>query len=116
MIGGILRGKEEYRAYVRKCCIGYHTTASEKQSGKGVWSMPKKKKDSFDIKDLKPEDLLKFEIAEELGLSEKVLSGGWRSLTAKESGRIGGLITKRKREMKKEALQEKTDASIINEI
>ncbi|MEG0216556.1 MAG: small, acid-soluble spore protein, alpha/beta type [Hungatella sp.] len=65
-----------------------------------------KKEDSFDPKNLKPEELLKYEIAAELGLSDKVMSGGWRSLTAKESGRIGGLVTKRKRELKKNALAE----------
>ena len=64
--------------------------------------MSKKKNEKpFDPADLKkPEDLLKFEIATELGLSDKVMEHGWRSLTAKESGRIGGLMTKRKREMK----------------
>lgn len=41
---------------------------------------------------------LKYEIAEELGLLDKVREGGWRSLTAKESGRIGGLISKKRRE------------------
>lgn len=61
--------------------------------------MPKKKKETFDLEHMKPEDALKFEIAKELGLDEKVLLEGWRSLTAKESGRIGGLMTKRKREM-----------------
>ncbi|MFR4439787.1 MAG: small, acid-soluble spore protein, alpha/beta type [Hungatella sp.] len=66
----------------------------------------KKKEEPFDPKNLKPEELLKYEIAEELGLSDKVMSGGWRSLTAKESGRIGGLVTKRKRELKQEALRE----------
>ncbi|MDO4325766.1 MAG: small, acid-soluble spore protein, alpha/beta type [bacterium] len=71
--------------------------------------MPKKKKDSFDVKNMKPEDLLKFEIAKELGLEDKVMAGGWRCLTAKESGRIGGLITKRKREMKKEAQREQEE-------
>lgn len=44
---------------------------------------------------------LKYEIAEELGLLDKVLEGGWRSLTSKETGRIGGLITKKRREMQK---------------
>lgn len=44
---------------------------------------------------LKPEDMLKFEIAAELGLADKVVAGGWRCLTAKESGRIGGLITRK---------------------
>ena len=32
-------------------------------------------------------------------LADKVVAGGWRSLTAKESGRIGGLMTKKKREL-----------------
>ncbi len=41
---------------------------------------------------------LKYEIAEELGLLDKVKEGGWKSLTSKETGRIGGLMTKRKRE------------------
>ncbi len=70
--------------------------------------MSKKKNDKpFDPSSLKtPEDLLKFEIATELGLSDKVLENGWRSLTAKESGRIGGLMTKRKRELKQEALKD----------
>ncbi len=66
--------------------------------------MPKKKKDeAFDPNHLKPEELLKFEIATELGLSDKVIANGWRSLTAKESGRIGGLMTKRRRELQREA-------------
>ncbi|PKM93297.1 MAG: small acid-soluble spore protein alpha/beta type [Firmicutes bacterium HGW-Firmicutes-1] len=47
-------------------------------------------------------DLLKYEIAEELGLIDKINQTGWKSLTAKESGRIGGLMTKRKRENKSE--------------
>ncbi|WP_313758963.1 MULTISPECIES: small, acid-soluble spore protein, alpha/beta type [Tissierella] len=47
------------------------------------------------------EDKLKYEIAEELGLTEKIKEVGWAGLTAKESGRIGGLITVRKREMNK---------------
>lgn len=61
--------------------------------------MPKKNKhEPVDPENLKPEDRIKFEIAAELGLADKVIEGGWRSLTAKESGRIGGLITKKKRE------------------
>jgi len=43
-------------------------------------------------------DLLKYEIAAELGLLDKVKDNGWKSLTAKESGKIGGLMTKRKKE------------------
>ena len=46
------------------------------------------------------EDKLKYEIAQELGLMDKINEDGWGGLTAKESGRIGGLITVKKREMK----------------
>ena len=45
-------------------------------------------------------DLLKYEIAEELGLLDKVRKSGWKSLSAKESGRIGGLMNKRGRAKK----------------
>ncbi|MDR1541638.1 MAG: alpha/beta-type small acid-soluble spore protein [Clostridiales bacterium] len=45
-------------------------------------------------------DIMKYEIAEELGLMDKVRKTGWKSLTAKESGRIGGLMNKRSRERK----------------
>ncbi len=63
----------------------------------------KKSKKPFDINNMTPEEQLKFEIAEELGLGPQILENGWKSLTSKESGRIGGLITKRKRQMQKEA-------------
>ena len=55
--------------------------------------MGKKKTVDFDPRKLSPQEKLKFEIAQELGLDSKVMEGVWRSLTAKESGRIGGLIT-----------------------
>ncbi len=72
--------------------------------------MPKgKKSEPFDPRNLKPEEVLKFEIATELGLDEKVIKGGWRCLSAKESGRIGGLITKRKRELKNNAMEKKEE-------
>ena len=38
---------------------------------------------------------LKYEIAEELGLLPKRLEKGWAGLTAKESGMVGGLMSKR---------------------
>lgn len=59
--------------------------------------MPKKEK-KIDLNNLTPQEKIKFEIAEELGLKDKVLNGGWKSLSARETGRIGGLMTKRKRE------------------
>ena len=63
--------------------------------------MAKKKEKPIDLKNLEPEEKIKYEIAEELGLLDKVLANGWRSLTSKETGRIGGLVTKRKREQRK---------------
>ncbi|WP_317368158.1 small, acid-soluble spore protein, alpha/beta type [uncultured Tyzzerella sp.] len=47
------------------------------------------------------EDILKYEIASELGLMDKINECGWKSLTAKESGKIGGIMTSRKRKNKK---------------
>ncbi len=43
---------------------------------------------------------IKYEIAEELGLKDKVDAYGWGGLTAEETGRIGGIMTKRKRMLK----------------
>jgi len=51
-------------------------------------------------------DIMKMEIAEELGLMEKVNSSGWKGLSAKESGRIGGIMAKRKKEIKNAGKQE----------
>ena len=65
-----------------------------------------KKKKEFDVHNMTPDEQLKFEIAQELGLDEKVLQKGWKSLTSKESGRIGGMNTGRKRQLKEEALKE----------
>lgn len=65
--------------------------------------MSKKKKP--DLKHLEPEEQLKYEIAEELGLLDKVLADGWKALSSKETGRIGGLMTKRKKEkLKKQVI------------
>lgn len=41
---------------------------------------------------------LKFEITEELGLLEKVEELGWKGLTARETGRIGGRMNQKKKE------------------
>ena len=47
---------------------------------------------------------MKMEIAEELGLLDKVEQLGWKGLTSRESGRIGGIMGKRKK-----ARREKND-------
>lgn len=62
--------------------------------------MSAKKEKIIDLNHIKPEEKLKYEIAEELGLLDKVVANGWKSLSAKESGKIGGLITKKHREQK----------------
>ncbi|MBS4025693.1 MAG: alpha/beta-type small acid-soluble spore protein [Clostridia bacterium] len=56
----------------------------------------KKVKDPLAVKN--PLDQLKLEIAEELGLIDKIKKVGWANLSAAESGRIGGLMTRRLKE------------------
>ena len=53
------------------------------------------------MESLTPEEKVKYEIAEELGLLDRVLKDGWKSLSAKETGRIGGIMTRKKREKSK---------------
>lgn len=49
---------------------------------------------------LSEQEKRKYEIAKELGLLEKVKQVGWAGLSAKETGRIGGLIGRRNRTSK----------------
>ncbi|MBV4419509.1 alpha/beta-type small acid-soluble spore protein [Clostridium tyrobutyricum] len=42
---------------------------------------------------------LKYEIADELGLKDKVNEQGWSGLTSEETGRIGGMMAKRKKQL-----------------
>lgn len=58
--------------------------------------MPKKE-NIPDLNNLTEEEKLKLEIAEEIGVFDKVMATGWRSLSAKESGRIGGLLARRRK-------------------
>lgn len=45
-----------------------------------------------------PLEELKLEVAGELGLLDKVKASGWSSLSASETGKIGGLMTARLRQ------------------
>lgn len=65
------------------------------------------KKKEIRMEELTKEERLKYEIAEELGLLDQVLKEGWKSLSSKETGRIGGLVTKRRR-ISENAKQEKS--------
>ena len=60
--------------------------------------MSKQKEKKIDLNHLEPEEKIKYEVAEELGLLDRVMADGWKSLTSKETGRIGGIVTKKKRE------------------
>ncbi|MFA9375533.1 MAG: small, acid-soluble spore protein, alpha/beta type [Lachnotalea sp.] len=63
--------------------------------------MSSNKEKKIDLNNIAPEDKMKYEIAEELGLIDRVVNDGWKSLSAKETGRIGGIINKRRHETKK---------------
>ncbi len=64
--------------------------------------MSAKKQKEIRLSELTQEEKMKYEVAEELGLLDQVLKEGWRSLTSKETGKIGGLVTKKRREMRVE--------------
>ena len=55
-------------------------------------------KGEIDISKLYSDVQKKYEIAKELGIYDKVLEKGWGSLTAEETGRVGGVLRKRKAE------------------
>lgn len=61
-----------------------------------------------DVRLLPEEEQAKWEIAEELGLFNKVVEHGWKSLTGRESGRIGGIISSRKKQ-KQKIIQKSSD-------
>ncbi|MCL4464025.1 MAG: alpha/beta-type small acid-soluble spore protein [Firmicutes bacterium] len=42
---------------------------------------------------------IKLEIAEELGFGERVRANGWGDMTARETGRVGGIMSRRLRNM-----------------
>ena len=54
---------------------------------------------------------MKLEVAEELGLLEKVQKVGWKGLTSRESGRIGGVVRSRNQAKKKAAGSDQTKES-----
>lgn len=62
--------------------------------------MSGKKDKPIILEELTQEEKMKYEIAEELGLLDRVMTDGWRSLSAKETGRIGGMMARKKRELK----------------
>ena len=65
-----------------------------------------KSEKKVDMSGLSREEKLKYEIAEELGLLDRVLENGGKTHSAKETGRIGGLVTKRRRSLNREEQQD----------
>lgn len=61
-----------------------------------------KKKKEIKLSELTPEEQLKYEVAEELGLLPRVLEEGWKSLSSKETGKIGGMVNQRKKKLNQE--------------
>ena len=56
-----------------------------------------KQKLPIDISKITPEEKIKYEVAKELGLFEQVINQGWGSLSASQTGRIGGIMAGRKK-------------------
>ena len=54
-------------------------------------------------------DLLKYETAAELGLLDQLKKSGWKSLSASETGRLGGIMNRKIRKQKES--QENTKGS-----
>ena len=53
--------------------------------------MDKKEIDKIEAKKIKAEkEKLKLEMAKEIGLFDKIKEQGWKSLTSRESGKLGG--------------------------
>ena len=50
--------------------------------------MNKKNDEKIDLNKIPRDEMLKYEIAEELGLLDQVLESGWKSLSAKETGPV----------------------------
>ena len=71
---------------------------AEKEKGLEKERKSKKDKPRFDLST--EVGRLKLEIAGELGLKDKIEKNGWKSLTSKESGAVGGKLSGKLRQNK----------------
>lgn len=53
------------------------------------------------LEEMDETERLKYETAVELGLIDKLKKNGWKSLSASETGRLGGIMNKKIKERKK---------------
>ena len=65
------------------------------------FAMAKKKDTPVRLDQLKEEEKMKYEIADELGLLDRVMKDGWKSLSSKETGRIGGILARKRKNRSK---------------
>ena len=63
--------------------------------------MAKKKDTPVCLDQLTEEEKMKYEIADELGLLDRVMKDGWKSLSSKETGRIGGILARKRKNRSK---------------
>ena len=68
---------------------------SSKSLKKIIKSKIKANKELTEVEKMR--EKIKYESAEDLGLTDKVSTEGWGGLSAKETGQIGGLMAKRKK-------------------
>ena len=57
----------------------------------------KKKNMPIHLDQLTEDEKMKYEIADELGLLDRVVKDGWKSLSSKETGRIGGILARKRK-------------------
>jgi hypothetical protein len=57
----------------------------------------KEKQTSVDWQELPELERMKYEVAKELGLLEVVREKGWKGLSSKDTGKIGGIVAKRRK-------------------
>lgn len=50
------------------------------------------------FEEMNEKERLKFETAVELGLAERLMEKGWKSLSASETGKIGGIMNRKMKE------------------
>ena len=70
---------------------------------KDILNKPGKKSSTKSKKSkiLTDNDIMKYEIADELGLLDRVMKDGWKSLSSKETGRIGGILARKRKNRSK---------------
>ncbi len=107
------RGRVSCRCSMRKGSVNTRSTAAESKlpvkngdDGHTVKKMTEvrkvmKQKLPIDISKIAPEDKIKYEMAKELGLYDQVIQHGWGSLSAKQTGKIGGMIAGKRRKSPK---------------